>query len=90
MERRDETGASHVEQQGSEGLGFCPDLQMHTVGVALERLLVGSKYVASDLQRLRELGVTHILNVAYGIPNAFTSSVSQLYRLADSYMVYIT
>ena len=50
---------------------------------------VGSKYVARDLQRLRELGVTHILNVAYGIPNAFTS-VSQLYRVADSYMVYIT
>ena len=47
MEHRDETGASHVEQQGREGLGFCPDLKPDTtVGVALERLLVvGSKYV---------------------------------------------
>ena len=82
MERRDETGASHVEQQESKGLGFCPDLKPDTtVGVALERLLVGSQDVAHNLQRLRELGVTHILNVGYDIPNAFTS-VSQLYRLA--------
>ena len=43
------------------------------MGVALDGLLVGSQDVAHDYQRLKELGVTHILNVGYGIPNAFTS-----------------
>lgn len=42
------------------------------MGVATERLLVGSQDVAHDCAKLKELGVTHILNVAYGVPNAFT------------------
>ena len=41
------------------------------MGRALEWLLVGSQDVAHDMHTLRQLGVTHILNVAYGMPNAF-------------------
>ena len=66
-----------MERQEGSGLGFCPDFQPDlTVGRAQERLLVASQDVAHDLTTLRELGVTHILNVAWGVPNAFTS-VSQ-------------
>ena len=61
-----------VEEQGNRGLGFCPDLQPDlSVGVAQERLLVGSQDVAHHLGTLRQLGVTHVLNVAWGVPNAF-------------------
>ena len=61
-----------MEQTGSGSLGFCPDLQPdNTVGKALDWLLVGSQDVAHNHQQLMELGVTHILNVGYGIPNAF-------------------
>ena len=51
-------------------MGFCLDFSSKTVGTATERLLVGSQDVAYDLPKLKELGVTHILNV--GI-NAFPS-----------------
>ncbi|CAI7999448.1 Dual specificity protein phosphatase 19, partial [Geodia barretti] len=68
---RDEAGVRSVEEQGNRGLGFCPDLQPDlSVGVAQERLLVGSQDVAHHLGTLRQLGVTHILNVAWGVPNA--------------------
>lgn len=53
-------------------MGFCPDLTPDLqVGVAMEGVLVASQDVAHDLMELRRQGVTHILNVAYGIPNAF-------------------
>ena len=42
------------------------------VGVAMERLLVSSQDVAHDKEKLKELGVTHVLNVAYGVPNSFS------------------
>ena len=69
-----------VEEQKSRGLGFCPDLQPDlSVGRAQERLLVGSQDVVHHLETLRGLGVTHILNVAWGIPNTFPGvSVSQM------------
>ncbi|CAI8021446.1 Deoxynucleoside triphosphate triphosphohydrolase SAMHD1 [Geodia barretti] len=70
--QRDEAGVRSVEEQGNRGLGFCPDLQPDlSVGVAQERLLVGSQDVAHHLGTLRHLGVTHVLNVAWGVPNAF-------------------
>ena len=72
MERPDGTGGRSVEQQEGESLGFCPDLQPDlSVGRALEWLLVGSQDVAHELQTLHQLGVTHILNVAWGVPNIF-------------------
>ena len=75
IEKRTRSGdavVTGVEESG-QGLGFCPDFTPDkTVGVATERLLIGSQDVAHDCARLKELGVTHILNVAYGVPNAFT------------------
>lgn len=38
----------------------------------MDGVLVGSQDVAHDFSVLKELGVTHILNVAYGIANIFT------------------
>ena len=74
VERRDTTGAVSLEQQGETGLGFCLDFSpSKTVGTAAEWLLVGSQDVAYDLPKLKELGVTHILNVGVNIPNAFPS-----------------
>lgn len=55
-----------------EGLGFCIDLTSDlTVGTAMGGVFVGSQDVAHDLLTLNKLGVTHILNVAYGIANVF-------------------
>ena len=81
--QRDETGVRSVVEQESRGLGFCPDLQPDlSVGRAQGRLLVGSQDVAHHLETLRGLGVTHILNVAWGVPNAFPDvSVSQMSAL---------
>ena len=53
-------------------MGYCPDFTLDkNVGTVTKGLLVGSVGVAHDYTRLKELGVTHILNVGYGIPNAF-------------------
>lgn len=61
-----------MEQEEARVLGFCPDLEPDlTVGRALEWLLVGSQDVAQDIGTLRQLGVTHILNVAFGVSNTF-------------------
>ena len=61
-----------MEEKESRGLGFCPDLQPDLcVGTAGERLLVGSQDAAHHMDTLVTLGVTHILNVAWGVPNAF-------------------
>ena len=57
---------------GPVTLGFCPDYKADlNVGEAMEGVLIGSQDVAHDRGKLKELGVTHILNVAYGVANAF-------------------
>ena len=91
-----------VEEEESKGLGFCPDLQPDLcVGTAGERLLVGSQDAAHHLVTLRQLGVTHILNVAWGVPNAFPNvsryehvstlgtaagSISDLHKVAKDFI----
>ena len=62
-----------------------PDL---TVGVAMHGVLVGSEEVAHDLSRLNELGVTHILNVAYGIPNSFPDVSIEVLKLASLFFFF--
>ncbi|XP_015926858.1 dual specificity protein phosphatase 19 [Parasteatoda tepidariorum] len=52
---------------------YRPDLQ---VALILPGLLLGSQDVAKDLARLRKLGVTHILNVATGVPNCFPAEIT--------------
>ena len=69
---KDEIGIRSVVKQENKSLGFCPDLEPDlSVGRALEWLLVGSQDVAHDFKTLKQLGVTHILNVAWGVSNAF-------------------
>ena len=88
VERRDATGAVSLEQQGETGMGFCLDFSpSKTVGTATEKLLVGSQDVAYDLPKLKELGVTHILNVGINIPNAFphVSCCVKYMELGQSY-----
>jgi len=61
-----------VETVATNKLGFCPDNSPDkVVGVATTRLLVGSQDVAHDFDLLKHHGVTHVLNVGCGIPNAF-------------------
>ena len=69
---RTDSGDVVIQPQAEYGLGFCPDLQPdREVGVAMEGLLVGSVDVAHDFFLLKQLNVTHILNIAAGVPNAF-------------------
>ena len=77
-----------LEQQGETGMGFCLDFSpSKTVGTATEKLLVGSQDVAYDLPKLKELGVTHILNVGINIANAFphVSRCAKYMQLGQSY-----
>ena len=68
-----------VEEVATNTLGFCPDNSPDkVVGIATNRLLVGSQDVAHDLDLLRLHGVTHVLNVGCGIPNAFEDVSSSL------------
>ena len=61
-----------VETVATNTLGFCPDNSPDkVVGVATNGLLVGSQDVAHDFDLLKLHGVTHVLNVGCGIPNAF-------------------
>ena len=65
-------GVRPVQQLDSARLGFCPDLQPDlSVGRAQDTLLVGAQDVAHDLSTLPRLGVTYIVNVAWGVPNTF-------------------
>ena len=85
IEKRTRSGDTVVTgiKESGQGLGFCLDFTPDkTVGVATEQLLVGSQDVAHDCAKLKELGITHILNVAYGVPNAFTD-VSFNYKVID-------
>jgi len=49
------------------------------VGVAMDGLLVASQDVAHDPPTLRQHGVTHILNVSYGIANRFPEVLPIIY-----------
>lgn len=61
-----------VIEHDEVGLGFCPDLEKDlTVGVVVPHVIVASQDVAYDQSSLAQHGVTHILNVAVGLPNAF-------------------
>ena len=74
VEKRDrESGDTTVTEDAGRGVGYCIDLTPDkVVGVATDRVLVGSQDVAHDWDKLKELGVTHVLNVAYGIANSFS------------------
>lgn len=66
----------HVEEAAPSGGagGYVQDLSsdLH-VGVVRPWLLLGSQDAAHDMDTLKKHKVTHILNVAYGVENAFLS-----------------
>ena len=72
VEKKDSSGTTFLQTKEEKGLGFCPDLTPDLgVGMATEGLLVGSQDIAHDLPELKHHGVTHVLNVAYGVPNPY-------------------
>ncbi|XP_051842038.1 dual specificity protein phosphatase 19 [Antechinus flavipes] len=61
-----------VEPGSGGSCGYVQDLSLDLhVGVIKPWLLLGSQDVAHDLDTLKKHKVTHILNVAYGVENAF-------------------
>lgn len=63
-----------VEPSSGGGGGYVQDLSLDLqVGVIRPWLLLGSQDAAHDLDTLKKHKVTHILNVAYGVENAFLS-----------------
>lgn len=57
---------------GFAQFGFCPDFNPDLqVGEPVTHLFIASQDVAQNLELLQSLGITHILNVATGISNAF-------------------
>ncbi|XP_007443610.1 dual specificity protein phosphatase 19 isoform X1 [Python bivittatus] len=59
---------------GNEGeaCGYVQDLSLDLqVGVIKPWLLLGSQDAAHDLETMKKYRVTHVLNVAYGVGNAF-------------------
>ncbi|XP_007949250.1 dual specificity protein phosphatase 19 [Orycteropus afer afer] len=63
-----------VEPSSGGGCGYVQDLSLDLqVGVIKPWLLLGSQDAAHDLDTLKNYKVTHILNVACGVENAFLS-----------------
>uniref|UniRef100_A0A8B9ZX51 Dual specificity phosphatase 19 n=1 Tax=Anas zonorhyncha TaxID=75864 RepID=A0A8B9ZX51_9AVES len=62
------------EEEALPGGGFVRDLSCDLqVGAVRPWLLLGSQDAAHDLETLSKHKVTHILNVAYGVQNAFVN-----------------
>ncbi|XP_037379569.1 dual specificity protein phosphatase 19 [Talpa occidentalis] len=63
-----------VEPSSGGGCGYVQDFSLDLqVGVIKPWLLLGSQDVAHDLDTLKKHKVTHVLNVACGVENAFVS-----------------
>ncbi|KAI7815014.1 dual specificity phosphatase 19, partial [Triplophysa rosa] len=64
--------ADDTEQGGDEACGFVQDLSLDLqVGTIRPFLLLSSQDAAHDIDTLKKCKVTHMLNVAYGVENAF-------------------
>ena len=55
----------------------------------MERLLISSLDVAYDMSCLKKYAVTHILNVAAALPNAFKSDVRYIIILIKTIVIYM-
>ncbi|XP_015248357.1 PREDICTED: dual specificity protein phosphatase 19-like [Cyprinodon variegatus] len=76
LERRSdgsEGEAVQVEElQDDSGCGFVEDTSLDLqVGVVRPFLLLASQDAAHDIDTLQRFKVSHVLNVAYGVPNLF-------------------
>ncbi|XP_056609909.1 dual specificity protein phosphatase 19b [Triplophysa dalaica] len=64
--------ADDSEQDGDGACGFVQDLRVDLqVGTIRPFLLLSSQDAAHDIDTLKKCKVTHVLNVAYGVENAF-------------------
>lgn len=71
LETRTEDGVERVEPL-DQGFGMVLDHSLDLqVGAVRSFLLLSSQDAAHDMETLRTHQVTHILNVAYGVPNLF-------------------
>lgn len=71
LETRTEDGVEHVELL-DQGCGMVVDHSLDLqVGVVRPFLLLSSQDAAHDMETLQTHQVTHVLNVAYGVPNPF-------------------
>ncbi|XP_054827968.1 dual specificity protein phosphatase 19 [Eublepharis macularius] len=60
-----------------DACGYVQDLRLDLqVGVIKPWLLLGSQDAAHDLETVKKYRVTHILNVAYGVENAFPDDLT--------------
>lgn len=65
-------GSTRTQEAGFTKFGFCPDFEPDLqVGQPLRHLFISSQDVAQSLEMLQAMGITHILNVATGVANAF-------------------
>ncbi|KAM9727494.1 dual specificity protein phosphatase 19-like isoform 1-T2 [Menidia menidia] len=81
LERRSDGGGGEVEQveeeEGGNGFGFVEDKSLDLqVGVVRPFLLLASQDAAHDIDTLRKHQVSHVLNVAYGVPNLFPEEIT--------------
>ncbi|XP_073692577.1 dual specificity protein phosphatase 19b [Garra rufa] len=61
-----------TERESGDPCGFVQDLSLDLhVGIIRPFLLLSSQDAAHDIDTLKKLKVTHVLNVAYGVENAF-------------------
>lgn len=61
-----------VDCTDGDACGYVQDLSLDLqVGVIKPWLLLGSQDAAHDQDTMKKYGVTHVLNVAYGVENAF-------------------
>ncbi|XP_063042520.1 dual specificity protein phosphatase 19b [Engraulis encrasicolus] len=73
----DEVQVTECSTEGSSSCGFVKDLSLDLhVGVIKPFLLLSSQDVAQDIGTLTKHKVTHVLNVAYGVENAFPDLLS--------------
>uniref|UniRef100_A0A8D0E037 Dual specificity protein phosphatase 19 n=1 Tax=Salvator merianae TaxID=96440 RepID=A0A8D0E037_SALMN len=61
-----------ADSKDGDACGYVQDLSLDLqVGVIKPWLLLGSQDAAHDLETMKKYKVTHVLNVAYGVENAF-------------------
>nr|XP_057919634.1 dual specificity protein phosphatase 19-like isoform X1 [Doryrhamphus excisus] len=76
----------HVEElEGASGYGFVEDTSLDLqVGVVRPFLLLASQDAAQDMDVLQRHKVSHVLNVAFGVANAFSDQlVYKTLRILD-------
>ena len=74
---------------GVIGLGFCEDNKPDTgIYRVVEKLFISSQDGAQNLHELQSKNITHILNVATGVENAFPKVLCRRYRFVLQHNLY--